>query len=96
MKSEITKLIDKYNREKGKRYNKEATNNDFILPLFKILGWNTEDSNEVSKEENASLELNYINKPFYQNLELLIVHWLCLIVPSRVQWGACQLLFLNI
>ena len=54
MKSEITKLIEKYNREKGKRYNEEATKNDFILPLFKILGWNTEDSNEVSKEENIS------------------------------------------
>ena len=25
MKVEITKLIDKYNREKGKRYNEEAT-----------------------------------------------------------------------
>ncbi len=54
MKSEITKLIEKYNREKGKKYNEEATKNDFILPLFKILGWNTEDSNEVSKEENIS------------------------------------------
>ena len=52
MKTEITKLIEKYNREKGKRYNEEATKNDFILPLFKILGWNVEDSNEVSKEEN--------------------------------------------
>jgi type I restriction-modification system DNA methylase subunit len=54
MKGEITKLIEKYNREKSKRYNEEATKNDFILPLFKILGWNTEDSNEVSKEENIS------------------------------------------
>ena len=53
MKSEITKLIEKYNCEKGKRYNEEATKNDFILPLFKILGWDVEDSNEVSKEENA-------------------------------------------
>ncbi len=25
MKNEITKLIEKYNREKGKRYNEEAT-----------------------------------------------------------------------
>ena len=54
MKAEITKLIEKYAREKGKKYNEEATKNDFILPLFKILGWNTEDSNEVSKEENIS------------------------------------------
>ena len=52
MKAEITKLIEKYAREKGKKYNEEATKNDFILPLFKILGWNVEDSNEVSKEEN--------------------------------------------
>ena len=54
MKSEITKLIEKYTREKGKKYNEETTKNDFILPLFKILGWNVEDSNEVSKEENIS------------------------------------------
>ena len=54
MRSEITKLIEKYNREKGKKYNEEATKNDFILPLFKILGWNVEDSNDVSKEENIS------------------------------------------
>ncbi len=54
VKSEITRLIEKYNREKGKKYNEEATKNDFILPLFKILGWNVEDSNEVSKEENIS------------------------------------------
>jgi hypothetical protein len=54
MKSEITRLIEKYNREKGKKYNEEATKNDFILPLFKVLGWNVEDSNEVSKEENIS------------------------------------------
>ena len=54
MKTEITKLIEKYNREKSKRYNEEATKNDFILPLFKILGWAVEDSNEVSKEENIS------------------------------------------
>ncbi|MEM0143677.1 MAG: N-6 DNA methylase [Candidatus Parvarchaeum sp.] len=53
-KAEIAKLIEKYNREKGKRYNEEATKNDFILPLFRILGWDTEDSNEVSKEENIS------------------------------------------
>ena len=54
MKTEITKVIEKYNREKSKKYNEEATKNDFILPLFKILGWDVEDSNEVSKEENIS------------------------------------------
>ena len=54
MKSEIIKLIEKYDCEKSKRYNEEATKNDFILTLFKILGWDTEDSNGVSKEENIS------------------------------------------
>ena len=54
VKKEISKLIEKYSREKNKRYNEEATKNDFILPLFKILGWDVEDSNEVSKEENIS------------------------------------------
>ena len=54
IKTEITKLIERYNQEKNKRYNEEATKNDFILPLFRILGWNVEDSNEVSKEENIS------------------------------------------
>ncbi len=54
VKAEITKLIEKYDREKSKKYNEEATKNDFILPLFRILGWDTEDSNEVSKEENIS------------------------------------------
>ncbi len=54
MKIEISKLIEKYNREKDKRYNEEATKNDFILPLFEILGWSVKDSNEVSKEENIS------------------------------------------
>ena len=52
--NEIKRLVEKYNREKDKKYNEEATKNDFILPLFKILGWDVEDSNEVSKEENIS------------------------------------------
>ena len=68
----------------------------FNVPEFKILGWNTEDSDRYQKKRTHQLELNYINKLFYQNLELLIVHWLCLIVPDHLQWGACQLPFLNI
>lgn len=54
MKSEITKLIDKYNREKGKRYNEDATKKDFILPLFKMIGWDVDNSNEVTPEDNVS------------------------------------------
>ena len=54
MKTEVTKLIEKYNREKGKRYNEEATKKDFILPLFKIIGWDVDNSNEVTPEDNVS------------------------------------------
>ena len=54
MKAEITKLIEKYNREKGKRYNEEATKKDFILPLFKMIGWDVDNSNEVNPEDNVS------------------------------------------
>ena len=54
MKSEITKLIEKYNREKGKKYNEEATKKDFILPLFKMIGWDVDNSNEVTPEDNVS------------------------------------------
>lgn len=32
----------------------EGTKTDLILPLFRALGWDTEDSNEVSKEEKIS------------------------------------------
>jgi len=38
-----------------RRFNEEATKQGFILPLFRALGWNTEDSaNEVMPEYNAS------------------------------------------
>lgn len=54
-KSKIRKLVDKYNDaiSSGKisDYNEEMTKKDFILPLFNALGWDTENSNEVSAEE---------------------------------------------
>ena len=58
IKNEIAKLVEKYNtvarnKQVGK-YNEEMTKKDFILPLFRALGWNTEDSNEVTAEENIS------------------------------------------
>ncbi|MBU0756619.1 MAG: N-6 DNA methylase [Nanoarchaeota archaeon] len=57
-KEEIRKLIEKYNRlvESGKlkSYNEEMTKKDFILPLFRILGWNVEDGDEVTAEERIS------------------------------------------
>ncbi|MCL4396786.1 hypothetical protein M1494_00350 [Candidatus Parvarchaeota archaeon] len=48
-------VAEKYNTlEKEARikdYNEEVTKKDFILPLFKALGWDTENSKEVSAEE---------------------------------------------
>ena len=57
-KEEIKLLVDKYNRlvEAGrvKSYNEEMTKKDFILPLFRALGWSVEDSEEVTAEEKIS------------------------------------------
>ena len=50
----IKKLVEKYERltseGKLKSYNEETTKKDFIIPLFKALGWDTESS-DVSAEE---------------------------------------------
>lgn len=55
---EIKKLIEKYKKvveeKRFSKYNEEMTKKDFILPLFRALGWNVEDSNEVSVEEKIS------------------------------------------
>ena len=57
-KEEIKLLVDKYNRlvEAGKikSYNEEMTKKDFILPLFRALGWSVEDGEEVTAEEKIS------------------------------------------
>jgi type I restriction-modification system DNA methylase subunit len=58
IKQEIRNLIDKYNKvveeKRVSKYNEEMTKKDFILPLFRALGWNTEDSSEVTAEEKIS------------------------------------------
>ncbi|HOJ64980.1 MAG TPA: N-6 DNA methylase, partial [Spirochaetota bacterium] len=58
IKQEIIKLVEKYNKvveeKRISKYNEEMTKKDFILPLFRDLGWNTEDSNEVTAEEKIS------------------------------------------
>lgn len=45
-KQDLKKLIARYEAAvaegKVKQYNEERTKKDFILPLFKILGWVTE------------------------------------------------------
>lgn len=57
-REEVKNLVDKYNKliESGrlKSYNEEMTKKDFILPLFRALGWNVEDGEEVTAEERIS------------------------------------------
>lgn len=53
----VQNLIQKYTRlgkEQVSKYNEEMTKKDFLLPLFRALGWNTEDSSEVTAEEKVS------------------------------------------
>jgi len=58
IKQRIGKLVGKYNKlvedKRINRYNEEMTKKDLILPLFRELGWNTEDSSEVIAEERIS------------------------------------------
>ena len=57
-KEEIGRLVEKYNKvvEENRvgKYNEEMTKKDFILPLFRALGWDVEDSTEVTAEEKIS------------------------------------------
>src|SRR3989344_3296676 len=58
IREEIKKLLDKYNKvlqeKRNNHYNEEMTKKDFILPLFRALGWSVEDSSEVTAEEKIS------------------------------------------
>ncbi len=58
LREEIKKLIEKFERVKiqgkYKSYNEANTKKDFIEPLFKALGWNVENSEEVKAEEKVS------------------------------------------
>jgi type I restriction-modification system DNA methylase subunit len=53
-KAEIARLVEDYERSKSdgrfSRFSEEETKKDFILPLFRALGWRV-DSSEVSAEE---------------------------------------------
>jgi type I restriction-modification system DNA methylase subunit len=57
-KREVQKLIEKYDdvvkENRVNIYNEEMTKKDFILPLFRNLGWDTENSTEVTAEEKIS------------------------------------------
>lgn len=56
-KREIAHLVRKLDCLSGpefKRYDEENTKKDFILPLFRALGWNVEDRREVTAEDKVS------------------------------------------
>ncbi len=57
-RSEIAELVEKYNKvveeNRVKEYNEEMTKIGFIQPLFRALGWNFQDSKEVTAEETIS------------------------------------------
>ena len=57
-KKQVQIILERYNKiiqeNRINKYNEETTKKDLILPLFRALGWNTEDSLEVSAEEKVS------------------------------------------
>jgi len=57
-KKDVLLLVKKYDKivkeNRANRYKEEETKKDFILPLFRALGWNVEDSSEVTAEERIS------------------------------------------
>lgn len=57
-KQQIKGLLEKYRKvvaeKRLSKYKEEETKKDFILPLFRALGWNVENSSEVTAEETIS------------------------------------------
>jgi type I restriction-modification system DNA methylase subunit len=56
-KAKIAELVKKYKSldpHKIKAFNEASTKQGFIQPLFEALGWDFEDTDEVSPEEKAS------------------------------------------
>jgi len=57
-KEEVKKLVERYKElvETGdpQKLTEEETKKDFILPLFHVLNWDTQNSREVSAEETIS------------------------------------------
>lgn len=56
-KREVARLVSKLDsltKHQIKEYNEENTKKDFILPLFRALGWATEDRREVTAEDKVS------------------------------------------
>jgi predicted type IV restriction endonuclease len=54
----LGELVEKYRKVLSEgnvsKYNEEMTKKDFILPLFRCLGWDVENFSEVTAEEKVS------------------------------------------
>lgn len=70
VKIKIQELIDKYETAKKagtlESYSEEETKKDFILPLFRALGWHIEEKKEVSAEEHIKSS-GRVDYGFYLN-----------------------------
>jgi predicted type IV restriction endonuclease len=56
-RAKVERLVERFSvlsAHNRKHYNEAATRKDFILPLFRALGWQVEDTREVSPEEQVS------------------------------------------
>ena len=56
-KREVARLVSKLDsltKREFKKYDEENTKKDFILPLFRALGWAIEDRREVTAEDKVS------------------------------------------
>ena len=72
-KIEVEGLVERFARlsaRNRKRYNEPATRQEFILPLFRALGWNVEDTREVSPEERVSR--GYVHFAFRLGMYIMI------------------------
>jgi predicted type IV restriction endonuclease len=57
IEEQISQLVHKYeglDARRLKQFNEENTKKDFILPLFRHLGWDVGNSDEVAAEEKSS------------------------------------------
>ena len=54
----VKEFVEKYNKivqeDRVNKYNEEMTKIGFIQPLFRALGWDFENSSEVTAEETIS------------------------------------------
>lgn len=65
-RQEIQKLVERFRETADRsRFNEAQTRHSFVLPLFRALGWNTEDPAEMSAEEQISR--GFVDFGFYLN-----------------------------